>query len=130
VYRSTQLAVVQDTVALLDRLVWILPLVTIVLAAAAMYLAPSRSRMGGILLAAAALGWLLAWIAVQLVVDRVVSGIDSQAGAVVAAEIFNGVTSGLSALLLTLVIVGGLASSGVFAWNWYSGRAVGTTAEN
>jgi hypothetical protein len=48
VYRSTQLAVVQDTVALLDRLVWILPLVTILLAAAAMYLAPSRSRMGGI----------------------------------------------------------------------------------
>jgi hypothetical protein len=64
------------------------------------------------------------------VVDSVVSGIDSQAGAVVAAEIFNGITSGLSALLLTLVIVGGLASSGVFAWNWYSGRAVGTTAEN
>jgi hypothetical protein len=122
VYQSDSLAAIQQTTAILDRLVWILPVLTLLFAAGALYYAPLRWRMGAILLASAALGWLLAVIAVNAVVGAVVSGIDSDTSAAVANEVFTGVTSGLTSLLWVLIIVATVAALAVVGWTYYSAR--------
>ncbi|MFZ0012922.1 MAG: hypothetical protein WAL25_02290 [Acidimicrobiia bacterium] len=122
VYSSEQLAAVQSTTAVLDRLVWVLPFLTVLFAAAAIYFAPLRFRVGWVLLTASALGWLLAWLAVTLIVGSVVSSIETDAAATVAEEVFAGITSGLTSLLMTLAVLAGLAGIGVLIWGFRSGR--------
>lgn len=128
VYSSERLAAIQQTTAVLDRLVWVLPVVTLLFAVAAVYMAPKRGRMVAGLLGGAALGWFLALLAVNSVVANVVSGIDSTSTAQVANEVFTGITSGLTHLLLTLGAVAALGAAAVVTWGWYRERTQDTPA--
>ena len=121
VYDSERLAAVQQATALFDRLVWVLPVITIVLAAAAIYFAPLRGLMVVLLLGSAAVGWILAWFAVQLVGNAIVSSIDATTTAAVADEVFTAATDGLTTLLVWLAVVAGLASV-VVGWWLYRGE--------
>ena len=118
VYSSDTLAAVQDTAALLDRLVWILPLIALVFAAGALYFAPSRWVVAASILGAAALGWFLTWLAVGMFVDSIVDSIQTDTTAQVAYEVFNGVTSGLSGLLISLAVLGVICALCVMGWDW------------
>lgn len=122
VYSSDRLAVVQQTTATLDKLVWVLPIVTLIFGAAAVCFAPNRGRLVAGLLGGAALGWLTAWGLVNLVVDSVVDGIQSSTGAEVANEVFRGITSGLRELLVILGVLAALAAAGVGYWGWSANR--------
>jgi hypothetical protein len=122
VYSSEQLAAVQSTTAVLDRLVWVFPILTLLFAAGSIYFAPVRLRMAWILLGASAVGWFLAWLAVTLIVSSVVSSIETDAAATVAEEVFTGITSGLTSLLMTLAVLAGLAGIGVLIWGFTTAR--------
>lgn len=122
VYSSDRLAVVQSTTAILDRLVWVLPFLSILFAVGAMYFAPVRIKMAWGLLGGAALGWLAAWLAVTLIVHSIVDSIEKGTAATVAQELFTGVTSGLTTLLTVLAIVTGLGAVGVLVWDVYMSR--------
>lgn len=122
VYSSDDLAAIQQWTALLDRLIWILPIVTLLFAAGAIYFAPNRWHVAIALLGAAALGWLLAGWAVNLIVGSIVGGIETPTTAAVAEQIFSGVLDGLINLLIWLAVAAGVLSLGVFAWDYYSGR--------
>lgn len=116
IYESDRLAAVQQATAMLDRLIWVLPVLTLIFAAGAIYFAPHRWLMVAILLGAAAVGWLLAWLSVRLVVSSIVGGIDSPDTADVAEAVFVGVTDGLTNLLVALALVAGVSSIAVGWW--------------
>lgn len=122
VYTSERLAAIQQTVATLDLLVWVLPVLTVLFAAGAWFFAPNRWLMVAILLGAAALGWFLAWLALTTLVNSVVAGIDSSTATIVAEEIFDGITNGLKGLLVVLAIVAGVGAVGVGGWLYYQER--------
>ncbi len=124
VYDSERLAAVQQTTALLDLLVWVLPVLTLLLAGGALYFAPHRGLMSVYLLGAAALGWLLAWLAVRLVGNAIVSSIDSTTTADVADAVFTGVTNGLTTILVVLALVAGVGSV-LVGWWLYREEGVG-----
>lgn len=116
VYTSDRLASVQETVGLLDRLVWVLPVVTVLFAVGALVFAPDRRTMAVGLLVGAALGVLGAWAGIAWVESRVVAGIQDVGASEVAKAVFDGVTAGLDRVMLTLAAVGG--SAGIAVWVW------------
>lgn len=122
VFASDKLAAVQTTTVMLDRLAWVLPFLSVLFAAGAMYFAPVRFRMGWVLLGSAALGWFVAWLAVTLIVSSIVGSIETDTAATVAQEVFTGVTSGLTTLLMIMAIVAGIGGVGVLVWGSYAGR--------
>lgn len=119
VFRSDRLAGLQETVATLDRLVWVLPVVTLLLVAGAVYFAPRKWVMGAIMAGAAAVGFVVARLLVAAMVNSVVSDIQSTAGANVAIEIFDGLTGGLNELLVILAVMAGLAAAIVGGWVYF-----------
>lgn len=122
VYSSDELAFVQQTTALLDRLVWVLPVVTVLLAVVALYYAPRRGRMVAVMLGAAGAGWLLTSALVSGLIGAVVGSIESTSAKAVADEVFTGITAGLTRILLILGWVAGAAALGVWGWFYFSGR--------
>lgn len=120
VYSSDRLAAIQETTALLDRLVWVLPLVTLLLALGALYFAPLRGRMTVALLGAAGVAWLLASLLVRTLIGTVVGNIESTTAATIADEVFNGITAGLTRTLLILGLVAAVASVAVGVWLYVS----------
>lgn len=109
IWESERLAAVQELVALFDRLVIVLPLVTLALAAGSLWMAPNRLLMIPILLLGVALAWLLSMVIVDWVIAQVLGGITSENAAEVAEALLVGITAGLDDLLTTLLIIGGLA---------------------
>lgn len=128
VYSSDRLANIQKTTSLLDRLVWVLPVVTVLLAVGALYYAPKRGRMVVAMLASAGVGWLLASVLVSRLVGTVVGNIESTTAAAVADEVFTGITSGLIRILAILGLVAAVGALGVGAW-LYSTREKGEMAD-
>ncbi|MGB8360079.1 MAG: hypothetical protein WCE80_01610 [Acidimicrobiia bacterium] len=120
VYSSDRLAALQETTALLDRLVWVLPVVTVLLAVGALYFAPSRGRMTVVLFGAAGLAWLLASLLVSTLIGTVVGNIESTTAATIADEVFTGITAGLTRTLLILGVVAAVAAVAVGVWLHYS----------
>lgn len=120
VYTSDRLAAIQSGAAVLDRLVWVLPVLTLLVLVGAVYLAPNRARMTGLLLALAALSLLAAFVAINLIVGQVVSGVESASTSRVVSAVFDGITEGLEALLVILVVLGGLGALGMAGWGLYN----------
>lgn len=120
VYSSDRLAAFQEMTALLDRLVWVLPVVTVLLAAGALYFAPSRGRMTVGLFGAAGVAWLLASLLVSSLVGTVVGNIQSTTAATIADEVFKGITAGLTRTLLILGVVAALAAVAVGVWLYFA----------
>jgi hypothetical protein len=120
VYTSDRLANIQKTTSLLDRLVWVLPVVTISLAVGALYYAPKRGRMVVAMLASAGVGWLLASVLVSQLVGTVVGNIESTTAAAVADEVFTGITSGLTRILAVLGVVAAVGALGVGVGLYYA----------
>jgi hypothetical protein len=120
VYSSDRLATIQKTTALLDRLVWVLPVVTLLLAIGALYFAPRRGRMMVAVFAAAGVAWLVASLLVSNLIETVVGNIESTTAAAVADEVFTGVTAGLTRILLILGVVGVVSALAVGAWLYFS----------
>jgi hypothetical protein len=120
VYTSDRLATIQKTTSLLDRMVWVLPVVTLLLAIAALYYAPRRGRMVVVMLGAAGVAWLLASALVNRLVSTVVGNIESNTAAAVAEEVFAGLTSGLTRILLILGVVAAVGALGVGGWLYYA----------
>lgn len=118
VYESERLAAVQQTTAMLDRLIWALPVLALLFAIAALYFSPIRGLMVVYLLGAAAVGWLLAWLSIQLVGNAIVSSIEPGSAAELAGDVFRAATRGLTTLLVTLAIVAGVGSVAV-GWLLY-----------
>jgi hypothetical protein len=122
IYESDRLAAVQLSVVLFDRLVIILPILTLVFAGLAVYLAPERKWMAPILLLGMAGAWLLSIWITDLIIGQLLSGISSDDAADVAEALLNGVTAGLDDLLRLMLIIAAIAGAGVVGWLWYSGR--------
>lgn len=120
VFRSDRLAAVQETAATLDRLVWVLPVLTLLFVVGAIYFAPKKWQMGAILAGAAAVGFMATRLLVSATVDSVVSRIESTTGANVAYEIFDGLTGGLTRLLVILAVIAGLGALIVGGWLYYT----------
>lgn len=120
VYSSDRLAVMQEATALLDRLVWVLPVVTLLLAIAALYYAPLRGRTAVIMLGAAGVAWLLALLLVNGLVRTVVANVESTTAATIADEVFTHVTSGLNQILLFLGLLAVVAALGVGGWLYFT----------
>jgi hypothetical protein len=119
VYSSDRLATIQKTTALLDLLVWVLPVVTVLLAVGALYFAPKRGRMVVAMLGAAGVAWLLASLLVSNLINTVVGNIESTTAAAVADEVFTGITAGLTRILLILGVVAAVAAIGVGVWLYF-----------
>jgi hypothetical protein len=117
VFESERLGAIQQTVALFDRLVWVLPVLTVLFAVGAVWLAPDRIRMGLVLLAGAVAVWLLSIWIINVLVSTIVSGVVSEQAAVVARTVLETVTDGLSTLLLVLTLGGLAAGAGLFVWS-------------
>lgn len=106
VYESDRLAAVQVTVAQFDRFVIILPIVTLVIAAVALVVAPKRFRMTLILIGAVLVAWAGAFFASNWITGTLVEGVSGGEAAVVAEAILEGVTAGLDQLLGVVVAIG------------------------
>ena len=119
VFRSDQLAAVQTGAAILDSLVWVLPFLTILLIGAALYLAPDRVRMGGLLLFLAALGWAASLVGINSVIGSVTGGFESSDTANIAQRLMDGITGGLEALLVALIAAAGTGTVAVLGWAFY-----------
>ena len=111
VYESSRLAAVQTTVAVFDRLVVILPIVTLMVAVLSLAIAPDRSRMLLILLLAAIAAWTGALLTTNWIKTSLVSAIESDEIGVVAESILSGVTAGLENLLILVIIVAVVAGA-------------------
>ncbi len=122
VYESTALASLQRTAAFLDLLSWLLPVITIVAAGLAVYLAPDRNRMIALLLGSVALAWAVARLALNTVLNLIVAGIESNTAATVAREVFTQLTGGLGRILVWLGVIAAVASGLVVLWNWLAER--------
>jgi hypothetical protein len=109
IWESERLAAVQQTVALFDRLVIILPILTLLLAAGSVLVAPRRQLMIPVLLLGAALAWWLSILITDLVIANILSGITSENAAEIAEALLEGVTAGLDDLLTILLLIGGVA---------------------
>lgn len=120
VYTSGRLATIQKTTGLLDRLVWVLPVVTILLAIGALFFAPRRGRMLMVMLGAAGVAWLAASLLVTQLISTVVGNIESTTAAAVADEVFTGITSGLTRILLILGVGSAVAALAVGVWLYFS----------
>lgn len=120
VYTSGRLATIQKTTGLLDRLVWVLPVVTILLAIGALFFAPRRGRMLMVMLGAAGVAWLAASLLVTQLISPVVGNIESTTAAAVADEVFTGITSGLTRILLILGVGSAVAALAVGVWLYFS----------
>ena len=104
----------QGLVRAFDLALWVLVIVGLVVAALAVWLAPTIPaglvRVG----AAAALAALVGWIAVQLISAQVVDAAATPDGRLAIGEIVSSVVSGLSGIALTLAILGiGVVVAGV-----------------
>lgn len=117
VFESERLGGIQQTVAMFDRLVWVMPFLTIVLAVGTIWIAPNRVLMGLALLGSAVVAWLLSIWIVNAIVSSIVSGVASEQTAVVAQAMLESVTDGLLTLLIILSIGGILTGAGVFVWS-------------
>lgn len=109
VYRSDRLATVQQTVAVFDRLVVVLPIFTLLVAAAAIVAAPDRLLMLPVLLLGVALAWLGSVLVVNAIIANIIATIASANAAEVAGVLLNAITSGLSNLLIVLLIAAGVS---------------------
>jgi hypothetical protein len=99
-----------------DLALWILVIAAILLAIAAIWLAPSVSaglvRVG----IAASIAALVGWIAVQLISTQVTEAATTPDGRLAVGEIVNALVGGLSTTTLVLAIAGiGVAAVGLFA---------------
>ena len=119
VFRSDQLAAVQTGASVLDSLVWVLPFLTILLVAGALYLAPDRTRMGGLLLFLAALGWAASLIGINSVIGSITGAFESPETANIAQRLMDGITGGLEALLVALIAAAGTGTVAVLGWALY-----------
>lgn len=117
VFESERLGAIQQTVSLFDRLVWVLPALTVLLAVWAVWLAPNRILMGLALLGGAVVVWLLSIWAISTIVSTVVDGVTSQQTAVVAEAVLEAITDGLLTLMIVLSIGAVAAGVGVFVWS-------------
>ncbi len=104
----------QGLVRAFDLALWALVIVGLVVAALAVWLAPTMSaglvRVG----AAAALAALVGWIAVQVISAQVVDAASTPEGRLAIGEIVTSMVSGLSGIALTLVALGiGVVVAGV-----------------
>lgn len=115
VYTSDRLAGVQQTLASFDRLVWVMPFFALLLALAAVLVAPRKLLMIPTLLVGIGLGWWAAIFIIDSVIADVLSGIASDNAAEVAQALLNGVTDGLDRLLSWLVF-GTLVIGALTAW--------------
>jgi hypothetical protein len=111
VYESSRLAAVQTTVAVFDRFVVILPIVTLMVAVLALAIAPNRSRMLLILLLAAIVAWIGALLTTNWITTSLVSAIERDEIGVVAESILTGMTAGLENLLTLVIIVAVVAGA-------------------
>lgn len=125
VYDSERLATVQTTAAVLDKLVWVLPFLTLLLVGGAVYLAPNRQRIGALLLILGAVGWIVSSVSINSVVASIISDIESSDAANIAAEVFDGITGGLETLLIILGILALMGAVGIAGWTMYQ-RSVDT----
>lgn len=106
----------QGLVRAFDLALWILVIAAVLLAVAAIWLAPSVNaglvRVG----IAASFAALVGWIAVQLISTQVTEAATTADGRLAIGEIVNALVSGLSTTTLVLAIVGiGVAAVGLFA---------------
>ena len=105
----------QGLVRAFDLALWLLVIVGLVVAALAVWLAPTIPaglvRVG----AAAVLAAFVGWIAVQFISAQVVDAAATAEGRLAIGEIVNSVVSGLSGIALTLAVLGiGVVVAGVF----------------
>ncbi len=103
-FASDDLAVAQDAVALLDRLAWLLPVLTLIAAGLALFVAPGRRRTMVFLVAGAALGWAAAVAVIDWVTDLIVDRVVDPENQLAAAAIVTEVAGGLGTLLRTMLI--------------------------
>ena len=119
IYSSERLAAVQAGAVTLDRLVWVLPVLTLIAIGGAVYLAPNRARMAGLLLGLGAVALLAAFVAVNAIVGQVVSGVENASTSRVVSAVLDGITGGLEALLVVLVVLGGVGALSMAGWGLY-----------
>lgn len=125
IYESERLGAVQQSVILFDRLVIVLPVLTLIFAGLAVFLAPRRTWMAVILLFGAAGAWLLSIWITDVIIGQLLAGIVSEDATDVAEALLNGVTAGLDDLLRLMLLIAAVAGAGVMAWIWYAGRSQG-----
>ena len=105
IYESENLGAAQDAVLWFDRLVFVLPIVTLILAGLAVWVAPNRFLMGWILLGLVVLDLVISFGALQWAQSQVVAGVQSGELADVVAILFREVTSLLNNVLIVIAVV-------------------------
>ena len=106
----------QGVVRAFDLALWALVIAAVLLAIAAVWLAPRVSaglvRVG----VAAAIAALLGWVLVQVISAQVTEAATTPDGKLAVGEIVNALVSGLSTTTLVLALIGiGVAALGIFA---------------
>lgn len=119
VFSSERLASIQTATATLDRLVWVLPVLTMILLVAALYWAPNRSRMTAVLLGLGGLGWLASWLAINGIVSSIVGAVESAQGSSIARQLLDGITGGFEGLLLTLFVLAVVGGGAILGYSAY-----------
>ena len=114
VYESESLGAAQDAVLWFDRLVFVLPVVTLLLAGLAVWMAPNRILMGWVVIGLAALDLIFAFGAVQWAYGRIVDGVEAGQLRDVVAVLFTEVTQLLNNLLIVIAVVLVLIAIGLF----------------
>lgn len=115
IYESDRLASVQQSVALFDRLVVVLPIFSVVMAAAAVVAAPDRWLMAPALLIGAAVAWFASVVITDRILDNLISNITSENAAHVASVMLATVTASLDTLLIILLVVASVVGIGGLA---------------
>ncbi len=109
VFRSDRLEAAQSVVQLLDTLFWLLPLLTVLLFAAAVVLAIDRRRFGVALAIGAAVSGLVAWLITalleQTLVNEIVAGRGRDAVGAVVATVAGSLRATFLLLSLVLAVV-------------------------
>jgi hypothetical protein len=112
-----QLRNAQGLIKTFDRLVWVLIILSVVLAVVAVLLAPSITtgllRVG----AAIAVAVLLGWFAIALISDAVASAARTPDGQTAVADLVRAVVHSLQPLAALLIVVGLLVALGAFIFD-------------
>jgi hypothetical protein len=128
IMQSGQLVTAQRVVQLLDALVIVLPLLTLLLVIAAIWVAPKRRRTILQLGLALAISMLVVFVLIKLGENRVISGVTTEPGAAIISPTLDALLGGLLQWIILLVIGGLLVALVAFfankgrwfaaAWRW------------
>jgi hypothetical protein len=135
IMQSDQLVTAQRTVQLLDALVIVLPLLTLLLLIAAIWIAPKRRRTILQLGLGLAISMLVVFLLIKLIQHQVVAAVTAPPGASIIAPALDALLGGLLQWLIILLLGGVLVALGAFLANkghWFAamGRWLRATSAN